>query len=57
MTLIAAPDRAVPLTDGEIAAVNLESARLAVWARFARDPRFPGAASWRSVAPTSGAGT
>ena len=31
-------------TDGEIAAVNLESARRSAWARFARDPRLPGAA-------------
>ena len=33
-----------PATDGEIAAINLESARLAAWARFARDPRRPGVA-------------
>jgi tetratricopeptide (TPR) repeat protein len=33
-----------PATDGEIAAINLESARRAAWARFARDPRLPGAA-------------
>ena len=26
-------------TDGEIAAINLESARRRVWARFAEDPR------------------
>jgi hypothetical protein len=26
-------------TDGEIAAINLESVRLAAWARFAKDPR------------------
>jgi tetratricopeptide (TPR) repeat protein len=31
-------------TDGEIAAINLESARRGAWARFARDPRLPGAA-------------
>ena len=31
-------------TDGEIAAVNLESARRGAWGRFARDPRLPGAA-------------
>jgi tetratricopeptide (TPR) repeat protein len=31
-------------TDGEIAAINLESARRSAWARFARDPRLPGAA-------------
>jgi tetratricopeptide (TPR) repeat protein len=29
-------------TDGEIAAVNLESARRGAWARFAQDPRLPG---------------
>jgi hypothetical protein len=33
-----------PATDGEIAAVNLESARRRAWARFARDGRLPGAA-------------
>ena len=33
-----------PATDGEIAAVNLESARVAAWARFARDARLPGVA-------------
>jgi tetratricopeptide (TPR) repeat protein len=31
-------------TDGEIAAINLESARRRAWARFAFDPRLPGAA-------------
>src|SRR5262249_55515084 len=31
-------------TDGEIAAINLESARRRAWARFARDPRRPDAA-------------
>jgi hypothetical protein len=31
-------------TDGEIAAINLESARRGAWARFARDPGLPGAA-------------
>ena len=31
-------------TDGEIAAINLESARRSAWARFARDPDLPGAA-------------
>ena len=29
-------------TDGEIAAINLESARRRGWARFAQDPRLPG---------------
>ena len=31
-------------TDGEIAAINLESARRRAWARYTRDPRLPGAA-------------
>jgi tetratricopeptide (TPR) repeat protein len=31
-------------TDGEIAAINLESARRRAWARFAQNPRLPGAA-------------
>src|SRR5262245_39878796 len=31
-------------TDGEIAAINLESARRRAWARFAHDSRLPGAA-------------
>ena len=31
-------------TDGEIAAINLESARRRGWARFAQDPRLPGVA-------------
>jgi len=31
-------------TDGEIAAINLESARRGAWARFAQDARLPGAA-------------
>ena len=45
MTLIAVSDRAVaPVTDGEIAAINLESARRAAWARFARTRASPGAA-------------
>jgi hypothetical protein len=29
-------------TDGEIAAINLESARRGAWARFAQDARLPG---------------
>src|ERR1700745_3044459 len=33
-----------PATDGEIAALNLESARRRAWARFARDPVRPGIA-------------
>jgi tetratricopeptide (TPR) repeat protein len=32
-----------PATDGEIAAINLESARRRAWARFAQDPRRAGA--------------
>jgi hypothetical protein len=31
-------------TDGEIATINLESARRHAWARFAQDPRRPGVA-------------
>jgi len=31
-------------TDGEIAAINLESARRGAWARFSQDPRLPGVA-------------
>jgi hypothetical protein len=31
-------------TDGEIAAINLESAGCGVWARFVQDPRLPGVA-------------
>jgi len=31
-------------TDGEIAAINLESTRRGAWARFAQDPRLPGVA-------------
>jgi hypothetical protein len=31
-------------TDGEIAAINLESARRRAWTRFAQDPRLPGVA-------------
>ena len=37
-------DRCPPATDGEIAAINLESARRRAWARFARDPQRPGVA-------------
>lgn len=43
MTMLAEPD--LPwTTDGEIAAINLESARRGAWAQFARDPRRPGLA-------------
>jgi tetratricopeptide (TPR) repeat protein len=43
MTMLAEPD--LPrATDGEIAAINLESARRRAWARFAQDPRRPGGA-------------
>ena len=35
-------DRCPVATDGEIAAINLESARRRAWARFAQDPRLPG---------------
>jgi tetratricopeptide (TPR) repeat protein len=33
-----------PATDGEIAAINLESARRGAWARFAQNARMPGVA-------------
>jgi len=36
--------RCPPATDGEIAAINLESARRSAWARFAQDPRQTGVA-------------
>jgi tetratricopeptide (TPR) repeat protein len=43
MTTLTEPD--LPrATDGEIAAINLESARRRAWARFGQDPRLPGAA-------------
>jgi tetratricopeptide (TPR) repeat protein len=43
MTTVAEPD--LPrATDGEIAAINLESARRRAWARFAQDARLPGVA-------------
>src|ERR1044071_6523052 len=43
MTMLAEPD--LPrATDGEMAAINLESARRRAGARFAHDPRLPGAA-------------
>jgi len=43
MTTLAEPD--LPrATDGEIAAINLESARRRAWSRFAQDPCLPGAA-------------
>src|SRR6185503_17715167 len=45
MSAVADPrDRCPSATDGEIAAINLESARVAAWARFARDARLPGVA-------------
>jgi tetratricopeptide (TPR) repeat protein len=45
MTTMVEPDHHGPsATDGEIAAINLESARRSAWARFGRDPRLPGAA-------------
>jgi hypothetical protein len=45
MTAILELDQPGPTaTDGEIAAINLESARRSAWARFARDPGLPGAA-------------
>jgi tetratricopeptide (TPR) repeat protein len=43
MTAIVELNRLCPsATDGEIAAINLESARRGAWARFAQDPRLPG---------------
>ncbi|HWZ91778.1 MAG TPA: hypothetical protein VNW92_23105 [Polyangiaceae bacterium] len=45
MSAVADLDHPCPCaTDGEIAAINLESVRLAAWARFAKDPRSPGVA-------------
>jgi tetratricopeptide (TPR) repeat protein len=45
MRTIVEVDRACPpATDGEIAAINLESARRRAWARFAQDSRRPGVA-------------
>jgi tetratricopeptide (TPR) repeat protein len=43
MMMLAEPDLP-PATDGEIAAINLESARRRAWARFTQDPGLPGAA-------------
>jgi tetratricopeptide (TPR) repeat protein len=43
MTMLSEPDLP-PATDGEIAAINLESARRRAWARFAQDARLPGVA-------------
>jgi tetratricopeptide (TPR) repeat protein len=41
--MIVEPDRARPsATDGEIAAINLESARRRAWARFSQDPGLLG---------------
>ena len=37
-------DRCPSATDGEIAAINLESARRRAWSRFAQDPERPGVA-------------
>jgi tetratricopeptide (TPR) repeat protein len=37
-------DRCPSATDGEIAAINLESSRVRAWARFAQDPCLPGVA-------------
>ncbi|MET4444633.1 hypothetical protein ABIB75_002908 [Bradyrhizobium sp. GM2.2] len=43
MTAFVELDHPVPsATDGEIAAINLESARRGAWARFVQDPRLPG---------------
>src|SRR5882672_8804153 len=37
-------DRCPSATDGEIAVMNLESARRGAWGRFAHDARLPGTA-------------
>ncbi|MCC8969748.1 hypothetical protein [Bradyrhizobium brasilense] len=45
MTAFVGPDDSSPsATDGEIAAINLESARRGAWARFAQNRRLPGVA-------------
>ena len=45
MNAITESERLCPsATNGEIAAINLESARCRAWARFAQDPRRPGIA-------------
>jgi hypothetical protein len=45
MSTIVEVDRPCPsATDGEIAAINLESARRRAWVRFAQDPQRPGVA-------------
>src|SRR5262245_57935154 len=45
MTAILEVDGAPPAaTDGEIAAINLESARRRAWTRFSQDPSRPGVA-------------
>src|SRR5262249_60342489 len=45
MSTLVDPDHTCPpATDGEIAAINLESARRSAWARFADDARLPGVA-------------
>ena len=45
MTAFVEDDNPGPFaTDGEIAAINLESARRGAWARFEQDPRLPGVA-------------
>jgi hypothetical protein len=45
MSAIVEPDHLCPIaTDGEIAAINLESGRRGAWTRFAQDPRRPGVA-------------
>ena len=45
MIAIVEGDRACPsATDGEIAAINLDSMRRRAWARFEQRPRLPGVA-------------
>src|SRR5262245_18467398 len=43
-TIMEADRSCLPATDGEIAAINLESARRHAWARFSQDPRHSHAA-------------
>jgi tetratricopeptide (TPR) repeat protein len=43
-TIVALDAPCPPATDGEIAAISLESARRSAWARFAQYPRRPGVA-------------
>ena len=44
MTIVESSRPCPPATDGEIAAINLVSARRRAWVRFAQDPHLPGVA-------------